>query len=80
MAWETTEYFREKRDHPRVTFEHAIEAVEHAAEVRSQANGRLRVWGYVEELDRFVRVVLLPDKHTIHNAFIDRNYSRRHRS
>ncbi len=80
MAWETTEYFREKRDHPRVTLEHAVEALEHAAEVRLQANGRLRVWGYVEELDRFVRVVLLPDKRTLHNAFIDRNYSRRHRS
>ena len=80
MGWETTEYFREQRSHPRVTLEHAIDALENAERAEVQENGRLRVWGYVEELGRYVRVVLLPDKRTIHNAFIDRDYMRRHRS
>lgn len=60
MSWETTEYFREKPNHPCVTLAHAIEALENAENVELQQNGRLRVWGRVEELDRNVRVVLNP--------------------
>lgn len=58
MGWETTEYFRENRNHPLVTLAHAVEALENAELVELQENGRLRVWGFVEELDRHVRVVL----------------------
>lgn len=39
-----------------------------------QEDGRVRYWGYVKELDKFVRVVVLEDGETIHNAFMDRNY------
>ena len=39
-----------------------------------QADGRIRCWGFISELDRFLRVVLLEDGETIHNAFIDRNF------
>ena len=77
---EDFEVFREQRNHPRVTLEHAIEALENADYAELQENGRMRVWGHVQELGRYVRVVLLPDKRMIHNAFIDRDYTRRHRS
>ena len=30
--------------------------------------------GFIPELDRFLRVVVLEDGETIHNAFIDRNF------
>ena len=43
-----------------------------------QADGRIRVWGKVvlpgERDARIMRVVLLEDGRTIHNAFIDRSY------
>ena len=40
-----------------------------------QADGRIRRWIQVPELDnRFLRVVLLPDGETVHNAFFDRGF------
>ena len=40
-----------------------------------QTDGRIRRWTQVPELeDRFLRVVLLPDGETVHNAFFDRGF------
>jgi hypothetical protein len=40
-----------------------------------QADGRIRRWGSVPEAEgRFLRVVLLPDGETVHNAFFDRGF------
>lgn len=41
-----------------------------------QADGRIRRWAQVPEMEnRFLRVVLLPDGETVHNAFFDRRYA-----
>lgn len=40
-----------------------------------QADGRIRRWVRVAEMDnRYLRVVLLPDGETVHNAFFDRRF------
>ncbi len=40
-----------------------------------QADGRVRLGGRIDEMDgRSLRVVLLPDRETVHNAFFDRGY------
>jgi hypothetical protein len=40
-----------------------------------QADGRIRRWAQISEMDgRFLRVVLLPDGETVHNAFFDRGF------
>lgn len=40
-----------------------------------QADGRVRCWGRIEEMDgRYLRVILLADRETVHNAFFDRSY------
>ena len=40
-----------------------------------RADGRIRRWTQVPEMgDRFLRVVLLPDGETMHNAFFDRRF------
>ncbi|CAN5745996.1 hypothetical protein BH23GEM6_BH23GEM6_12440 [soil metagenome] len=39
-----------------------------------QSDGRVRFWGYVEELGRYLRVVTLEDGETVHNAFPDRGF------
>ena len=41
-----------------------------------QNDNRKRYWVYIEELDKYLRVVTLKDGETIHNAFPDRNFSR----
>ena len=40
-----------------------------------QADGRIRRWVQIAEIEnRFLRVVLLPDGETVHNAFFDRRF------
>ena len=48
-----------------------------AAPVREQvqADGRIRRWASIPEAEgRFLRVILLPDGMTVHNAFFDRGF------
>jgi hypothetical protein len=45
----------------------------------TQDDGRIRRWGYSEELEKYVRVILLPDGNTILNAFPDRDYERKYK-
>jgi hypothetical protein len=41
-----------------------------------QADGRIRRWARIPDAqDRWLRVVLLPDGETIHNAFFDRRFT-----
>ncbi len=39
-----------------------------------QPDGRIRLWGYVASLRGYLRVVLLSDGETVHNAFLDEAY------
>ena len=40
-----------------------------------QADGRIRLWGRVPESgNRYLRVILLADGETVHNAFFDRGF------
>ena len=39
-----------------------------------QSDGRIRQWGYIEEVGKYLRVILLEDGETIHNVFFDRNF------
>lgn len=40
-----------------------------------QQDGRIRRWAPIQEADgRYLRVVLLPDGETVHNAFFDRSF------
>ena len=41
-----------------------------------QQDGRIRRWAAIPEMDgRFLRVILLPDAATVHNAFFDRAFT-----
>ena len=40
-----------------------------------QEDGRIRLWGKIPEAsNKYLRVVLLEDGETVHNAFFDRSY------
>jgi hypothetical protein len=71
----TTRYFREqvmtKRPHLKY---HWIEAVLANPEAcAAEENGRIRHWGHVAELGKYLRVITLADGETVHNAFPDRS-------
>ena len=39
-----------------------------------QADGRIRLWGYAASVGGYLRIVLLSDGETVHNAFHDEDY------
>jgi len=40
-----------------------------------QKDGRIRRWSRISEMgNKYLRVILLPDSETVHNAFFDRRY------
>lgn len=75
----TTIYFRAVRIRPdrAVIRDEWIERVINAPEHQQiQADGRIRRWTKIPEAGgRFLRVILLPDGETVHNAFFDRRFT-----
>ena len=75
----TTEYFRAVRaraDRAMIKDEWILQAIERPLKEFIQRDGRLRRWTRVQEAGgRPLRVVLLPDRRTVHNAFFDRTFS-----
>jgi hypothetical protein len=41
-----------------------------------QDDGRIRRWAFIKEENKYLRVVLLSDGETVHNAFFDRDFRR----
>lgn len=39
-----------------------------------QTDGRIRRWAFISEVEKYLRIVILEDKETIHNAFFDRSF------
>jgi hypothetical protein len=75
----TTKYFDATRQRPeRSAIELAwIEIVVDNPQVeRIQADGRIRRWAAIPDCGgRWLRVVLLADGETVHNAFFDRSFT-----
>jgi hypothetical protein len=73
-----TEYFKTTRSRPdRSSIKdewilHVVNSPEHEV---VQTDNRIRRWAKIEQADnRYLRVVLLDDKETVHNAFFDRRF------
>lgn len=66
---------RARPDRAMITDEWIRRAVEHPMREVIQADGRIRRWVQIPEMgNRYLRVVLLADGETIHNAFFDRDF------
>ncbi len=76
----TTRYFDHSRNRPdrqEIRDEWILAAIRDPVEEEIQADGRIRKWTWVEERRAYVRVILLEDGKTVHNAFFDRGYPRK---
>jgi hypothetical protein len=72
-----TPYFENEvlRKRPYLTKEMCIRVVQAPLRVEPQENNRFRHWAAVAKLEgRYLRVVTLADRRTIHNAFPDRGF------
>jgi hypothetical protein len=50
------------------------QAIQNPVRSELQGNGRFRYWAYIEELGKYLRVIVEPDGETVHNAFPDRGF------
>jgi len=50
------------------------ETIKYPVRIEVQGDGRIRKWKWIEEEGKFLRVILLPDGETVHNAFFDRGF------
>ena len=72
-----TPYFENEvlRKRPYLKKEWCIWVIENPDRVERQENNRYRFWARIEEWgNRYLRVVTLDDKQTIHNTFPDRGF------
>jgi len=68
-------YVRQRPDRRWIREEWIQSAVEQPDAKFIQADGRIRIWKKITEAEgRYLRVVLLADGETVHNAFIDRRF------
>jgi len=76
--YQFTPYFENEvlRKRPYLTKEMCIRVIEDPIRMELQENNRFRFWAVVPELGgRYLRVITLADKMTIHNAFPDRRFT-----
>lgn len=73
-----TRYFeaiRNRRDRAIIEEAWIERVIREPARETIQEDGRIRRWGRVAEAEnRYLRVVLLEDGETVHNAFFDRGF------
>jgi hypothetical protein len=73
----TTQYFeytRKRQDRANISVEWIKSVVENPEKVEIQSDGRIRKWAKILEVGKYLRVILLEDNETVHNAFFDRSY------
>ena len=72
-----TQYFlhtRQRMDRAEIKIEWIASVNQNPLATQIQRDGRIRKWGYVDDVGKYLRIVLLEDGETIHNAFFDRNF------
>ena len=75
-----THYFhamRQRPDRAGIRLEWIERVVANPVREVMQQDGRVRLWAPIVEMDgRHLRVILLSDRATVHNAFFDRSFAQ----
>ena len=73
-----TEYFlstRQRPDREWIKFEWIQYVIDHPVREEIQSDGRVRRWARIGEArNKYLRVILLEDGETVHNAFFDSSF------
>jgi hypothetical protein len=73
----STQYFlfmKSRPDRAAIKEEWILETVNNPRKQEIQSDGRIRKWKFIDEAGKYLRVILLEDGETVHNAFFDRNF------
>jgi hypothetical protein len=72
-----TQYFSFLKGRPdRATIKEKwiLETITNPLKQEIQSDGRIRKWSYIADVGKYLRVIILDDGETVHNAFFDRNF------
>ncbi len=72
-----TQYFlvtREREDRKDIELEWIEYVFNNPVSEVVQTDGRLKRWAYIDKMQKYLRIIILEDKETIHNAFFDRDF------
>ncbi|MDI6760537.1 MAG: hypothetical protein QMD05_06890 [Candidatus Brocadiaceae bacterium] len=72
-----TRYFlfvKQRSDRAIIKEEWISRTINNPLKTEVQIDGKIRKWSYIEEMDKYLRVILLEDGETVHNAFFDRSF------
>ncbi|HRR72588.1 MAG TPA: hypothetical protein P5124_09970 [Syntrophorhabdaceae bacterium] len=67
-------YMRQRPDRVKIKMEWIKEAIKNPDYAEVQSDGRIRKWKKIREEGKFLRIIMLPDGETVHNAFFDRSF------
>jgi hypothetical protein len=73
----TTQYFdytKKRSDRVYIKEKWIKFVVENPIKIEIQSDKRIRKWAKIEEVEKYLRVILLEDGETVHNAFFDRSF------
>ena len=68
------EYVKKRSDRAFIRNEWIEFVIANPAKIAVQSDGRLRKWAKIPEVNKYLRVILLADGETVHNAFFDRSF------
>ncbi|MEW6052395.1 MAG: hypothetical protein AB1552_01215 [Nitrospirota bacterium] len=72
-----TQYFsfiKQREDRAIIKDEWILDTIKKPVKTEVQTDGRIRKWKFIEEVGKYLRVILLEDGETVHNVFFDRNF------
>ena len=72
-----TQYFIHTRNRPDRAYikdEWIEQVINNPIRSEVQSDGRIKKWAKIEDVGKYLRVILLKDGETVHNAFFDRKF------
>ena len=67
-------YTRQRPDRRKIKMEWIEQVFRFPEHEQTQTDGRKRKWGYIKEVGKYLRIVVLEDGEIVHNAFFDRDF------
>ncbi len=81
MLFKTTDYFnymKSRSDRSFIKNEWIWYVINNPVHQETQTDGRIRRWAKITEAEgRYLRIILLADGETVHNAFFDRRFKEK---
>lgn len=72
-------FVKRRKDRAIIKEEWISKTIDNPLKTEIQVDGRIRKWCFIEEVGKYLRVILLEDGETVHNAFFDRNFKEEKR-